>query len=127
MNQRFLVIIAVCLALVCSATVAMKPSDPRVVYEHRSITLPELPEVASCESVALVIPEMPEEIPQPREREVPQEIPQPNNNCCPAPNYHYNYHNGCRWEYTPGQPVRNIARFFHNRQPVRNFFRTTGP
>ena len=126
--QKMLIVIAVCLAMICSITVAMKPTQPQVVYKYRTITLPELP-VASCEEVELVIPEMPEEIPQPKDREYPSEVPQPNcPGCCPAvPNYHYYYHGGCRWEYTPGQPIRNIGRFFHNRQPVRSFFRNRQP
>ena len=28
-----------------------------------------------------------------------------------------------RWEYRRGQPVRNVVRFFHNRQPLRTWFR----
>jgi hypothetical protein len=34
----------------------------------------------------------------------------------------YSRCNGSRWNYTPGQPVRNVVRFFHNRRPVRRFF-----
>jgi len=127
MTQKVLITLAVCLAMICSITVAMKPAT-QVVETKRSIVLPDLPELASSEAVELVIPEMPEEVlPQPKDYEgVPQ--PKTNNNCCPAQrNYHYYYHGPCRWDYTPGQPVRNVVRFFHNRQPVRTFFRERQP
>ena len=126
MKQKVLIVIAICLALVCSITIAMKPST-EVVVNHRSITLPVLPEVANYDSAELVILDMPEEVPQSKPMELPQEVPQPKNQCCPAPTYHYYYHGPCRWDYHPGQPVRNVVRFFHNRQPVRTFFREVRP
>lgn len=121
MKQRFLIVVAVCMALACSISLAIKSDSPEIVY--KAIELPELPENILAE---VVLPEMPVE------PDMPEEIPQPLGNeillppVCPP---QYYYYDGCcdRWQFHRGQPVRNVVRFFHNRQPVRNFFRNHQP
>ena len=99
--NRFMLTVVVGLGLVCGTSVIAKTVHVRPDF------VAHVPDVVVAPKTEVVPPVFvpPKVVPEQERRPI------------------VDSHRYQKWQYRRGQPIRNVARFFHNRKPLRTWIR----